>query len=187
MKWTEKKKDAYKAVLILMGLYFSLIETLIPKPFPWIKLGFANIATIMGMEKLGIKSGIEINILRIIIQSFMLGTFFTPNFFISFFAGTVSSFIIGVLYMKKDKFSITAISCFGGFSHNLAQLLFVYFILLKNIDLNSRGILMFIMVFCIAGAFTGIVVGIISQKILSRGGNNGEKIFWNRWYKRRSK
>lgn len=186
MNWTDKKKDAYIITMILMGLYFSLIESLIPKPFPWIKLGFSNIAVLLGMKRLGAKAGIEINVLRIIIQSFMLGTFFTPNFFISFFAGSISACVMAFAY-KKNKFSITAISCLGAFIHNLSQLLFVYFILFRNINIFSKSVLGFVLFFCILGIGTGIFIGIITEQIISRGGKNGKKIFWYRWYKRRGK
>jgi len=183
---TEKKKNAYKSALILMALYFSLIESIIPKPFPWMKLGLANMASIIGMEKIDIKSGIEINILRILIQSFMLGNLFTAGFFISIISGSISICCIGILFLFKKKISITAISCFGGFVHNVFQLLTAYLLLLRNINVFEKKVLMFILFFCFIGVFTGFITGFITENILKTGGKNGKKIFWNRWNKRRS-
>lgn len=184
---SEKKKNAYKAALILMALYFSLLESFIPKPFPWMKLGLANMASVIGMEKIGIKEGIEINILRILIQGFMLGNLFTAGFFISLGSGIVSVSCIGLLFLLRKKFSIVAINCFGGFVHNLSQLWFAYILLLKNIDIFEKKVLIFVLFFCTLGAFAGIVTGIITENILTIGGKDGEKVFWNRWYKRRGK
>ncbi|MGL5278860.1 MAG: Gx transporter family protein, partial [Cetobacterium sp.] len=45
------KRRRYLTAFVLLALYLSLIETLIPKPFPWMKLGLANIATIIALEK----------------------------------------------------------------------------------------------------------------------------------------
>ncbi|NLK63354.1 MAG: hypothetical protein GX287_07885 [Fusobacteria bacterium] len=174
-----KKKDAYKIALILMALYFSLLETLIPKPFPWLKLGFANIAPILGIKKLGIKEGIEINILRILIQSFMTGTLFTPTFFISFISGTVSILIISILFIDKNRFSTVAISSVGGFFHNVTQLLIAYVLLFRNIDIFSKEILYFVLIFSFLGVISGIIIGVLAEKMFFIGGKNGEKVFWN--------
>ncbi|MGL5520554.1 MAG: Gx transporter family protein, partial [Cetobacterium sp.] len=73
------KRRRYLTAFVLLALYLSLIETLIPKPFPWMKLGLANIATIIALEKFDEKMAIEILLLRIFIQGMMLGTLFSPS------------------------------------------------------------------------------------------------------------
>ncbi|MGL4988520.1 MAG: Gx transporter family protein, partial [Cetobacterium sp.] len=47
----DDKKRRYLTAFVLLALYLSLIETLIPKPFPWMKIGFANIVIIIALEK----------------------------------------------------------------------------------------------------------------------------------------
>ena len=35
----EYREEIYLIALVLLGLYLSLIENIIPKPFPWMKIG----------------------------------------------------------------------------------------------------------------------------------------------------
>lgn len=160
----DKKKIAFKISLILMALYFSLFESFIPKPFPWIKLGFANIASLIAMEKLGIKAGIEVTVLRILISSIVLGTFMSPGFMISISSGLFSILIVASLFKYKRYFSIVSISTIGGLSHNLFQLIMVYIIFFRGIDILNKEILIFIEVFLVFGSLSGALVGFLAQK-----------------------
>lgn len=159
----KKKEIALKTALILMAVYFSMLEFLIPKPFPWMKLGFANISTVIGINSFGLKIGLEITILRIIIYGIMTGTIMSPGFIISITAGILSVTVMGLLF-KIKLFSIPMISCFGGFTHNIIQLVVVYFMLFRNIEILQRGTLFFILIFLLIGSISGILVGIVSYK-----------------------
>ena len=98
-----KKREIYLTLFVLLSLYFSLAETIIPKPFPWIKLGIANIATLLALEKFGEKMAIEVTILRIFIQGVMLGTLLSPGFIISFFSKSIT--FIKCFYIKIFAYS----------------------------------------------------------------------------------
>ncbi|BDU49919.1 Gx transporter family protein [Haliovirga abyssi] len=164
MKKSEKKRVAYQITLILMALYFSLLESMIPKPFPWMRIGLSNIATLIGIEKFGVNFGIEIVILRIFINSFMLGTMFTPNFFISLGAGFVTVIIMGGLFKFRKYLSLISISGVAGLVHNFIQLIIVYFLLFRNISIFEREIFIFILFFIVMGFISGAIVGFFAEK-----------------------
>ena len=63
----KKRYEKYLILLILLSLYLSLAETLIPKPFPWLKVGLANIGGIIALEKFGKQMAVEVVVLRILI------------------------------------------------------------------------------------------------------------------------
>ncbi len=46
-----RKREFYIAAFVLLALYLSLLESLIPKPFPWMKFGFSNIIILVILEK----------------------------------------------------------------------------------------------------------------------------------------
>jgi len=56
-KWSEfmikkeYREEIYLIALVLLGLYLSLIENIIPKPFPWMKIGLSNISVLIALEK----------------------------------------------------------------------------------------------------------------------------------------
>jgi len=163
-----KRKEVYLTLFVLLSLYLSLMEIFIPKPFPWMKLGLANIVTIFVMEKYGFKMALETALLRIFIQSITLGTLFSPSFIISSLSGISALFVMGFLYKFRKHLSLIAISSFSAMIHNLMQLVVVYFLLFRNISIYSRSVILFIMVFLIIGIVSGAITGFICEKIKIR-------------------
>lgn len=162
------KRRRYLTGLVLLALYLSLIETLIPKPFPWIKLGLANIATIVALEKFDEKMAIEILLLRVFIQGMMLGTLFSPSFIISLISGGASTLLTILLFRHRENVSLIAICIAGAFAHNLTQLIVVYFLLFRNISIMSKSIFIFIWGFLFMGCISGLITGYICEKLQFR-------------------
>lgn len=191
MRNFQKKRRAHLITLILIALYLSLVESLIPKPFPWMKLGLANLTTLIAFIKFDRKMAVEVFVLRVVTQSIMLGTFLTPSFVISFLSGLVSVLIMIMLFKYKKYLSVISISISSAVMHNLTQLIIVYFLLFKGIDLNTRSVYLFIIMFLIMGIFSGGIVGYIAYRYVEKeekfgGLEDGKKVFWNRWNKRGS-
>jgi heptaprenyl diphosphate synthase len=161
----ENKREGYLIALVLLGLYLSLGENLIPKPFPWMKLGLANIVTLIALEKFNSKMAFEIFFLRIGIQGMMLGTIFTPGFIVSLIAGGTSIFLTVFLYKFRQNLSLMAISSMSAFAHNVLQLIVVYFLLFRNVSLYSRSIIIFILIFLSLGIAAGLITGYITERL----------------------
>lgn len=161
----KNKKDIYLIFLILLGLYLSLIENIIPKPFPWMKIGLSNVSILIALEKFNSKMAIKTLIFRVFIQALMLGTLFTPGFLISLTAGVTSTLFMIFLYRFRKYLSLLSISCISAFLHNLLQLVVVYFLLFRNMSLNSKSIIVFIGVFLMLGVITGLITGVITEKL----------------------
>ncbi len=171
MNWKEiksnpaKYKELYLTLFILLSLYLSLAENIIPKPFPWLKIGLANIVILVALEKFGARMAVEVVLLRIFIQGVLLGTVLTPTFIISLGAGLVSLGVVISLYKLRKYLSLVAISMVGAFFHNLVQMLIAYVIMFRGIDVSSRGILYFVFIFLLLGVVSGGVIGLIVEKI----------------------
>lgn len=164
----ENRREKYLVFLILLSLYLSLLETFIPKPFPWLKLGLSNIGTLIALEKFGKKTAFEVVICRIVIQGIMIGTLFSPGFIISLVSGSVSVCIMVMLYSFRDRLSLVSISVFSALVHNFTQLIVVYFLLFRNMNINSRYVMVFVTGFLMLGIFAGAVTGFIGEKLLLR-------------------
>lgn len=161
----QNKEEIYLIVLVLLGLYLSLLENMIPKPFPWMKIGLSNISVLIALEKFNSKMAIKTLILRVFIQALMLGTLFTPGFIISISAGSISTSVMIFLYKFRKYLSLVSISSLSGFLHNLLQLIIVYFLLFRNMSLNSKSIIIFIAVFLFIGSVTGFITGFIAERL----------------------
>lgn len=167
-KEVEYKHELFLTGLVLLSVYLSLGESLVPKPFPWMKLGLANIATIIALEKFNWKMALEVVILRIFIQGIMLGTMFTPSFIISLIGGGVSTCGMIFLYRFRKYLSLVAISSLAAFIHNGLQLCVVYFLIFRGIDVNSKSVLLFVWIFLFIGIVSGGITGVIVEKIRLR-------------------
>lgn len=188
----EKKRKAHLITLVLMALYLSLFESLIPKPFPWMKLGLANLSTLIAFIIYDRRMGVEVFFLRVLVQGIMLGTLLTPSFVISLLSGSISIFIMYILFSYKKYFSTIAISLCSGLVHNIMQLVVVYFLLFRDVDIYSKSVVLFVLIFVIMGAISGGLIGFIAYKYVEKkekfgGIKNGKKILWYRWNKGRSK
>ena len=161
----ENREEIYLIALVLLGLYLSLVENIIPKPFPWMKIGLSNIAILIALEKFNSKMAIQAILLRVFIQALMLGTLFTPNFIISFSAGLISTLFMIFLYKFRKYLSLVSISCISAFTHNVLQLIVVYFLMFRNISLNSKSIIVFIVIFLFLGVVMGLITGVIATRL----------------------
>ncbi|MCX5779094.1 MAG: Gx transporter family protein [Elusimicrobia bacterium] len=157
------------AVFVTISCVLQIAESLIPHPIPGLRLGLSNVMTLIALVNLGFGYAMEIAILRTVVSSFILGTFMSPTFFLSFSGAVVSTLIMGALYWLSSfsvryRLSIVGISIFGALTHNIVQLSLAYFILIKN-----TGIFSFLPWLCIGavimGWFTGLVAGNVCRKI----------------------
>jgi len=164
----KKKRELYLVAFVLLALYFSLFETVIPKPFPWMKLGLANLATIIVLVKFDKKMAFEVLFLRILIQGMMIGTLFTPGFFISLISGVTSTGVMCLLYNFRRYISLVAISIVSALTHNIVQLIVVYFLLFGNTEIMGRSILIFIIIFLGIGVVSGGIIGVVASKLSLR-------------------
>ena len=154
--------EARIAGLIVVGLLLFIFENYLPRPIPWLKLGLANIATVIALYWLDWKAAIIVSLFRILIGSFFTGNLLTPGFFLSLSGGILAVIAMGLLFHMRI-FGIITISVFGAIFHNLGQLLVAIYILFKN-----NVIWYLLPVLFLSGLLTGIIVGLFSFYLLFR-------------------
>ena len=152
------KKIATSALMIALAMILSFVESQIPSffPIPGIKLGLANIAVIFALYRLSIKDAIVVSLIRVVVVSTLFGTSLTLAYSLS---GAV---LIMVLLKKSDRFSIVGVSVAGGISHNIGQ------IIMAIILMHNSVISYYLPFLIISGIVTGVVIGLVSAKIVER-------------------
>lgn len=156
-----RRKVAYFGVFVALALIFSYVEALIPIPLgiPGVKLGLANLMTVITLYKMGGKEAFVLSLLRITLSGFLFGSMFG---IVYSFAGGLLSLCVMALLKQTQKFSIIGVSMAGGVSHNIGQLI------MAIIVLESISIVYYVPVLIISGMLTGIIIGIISSETLKR-------------------
>ncbi len=156
-----KSRVAYFGVFTALALIFSYVESLIPINFgiPGIKLGIANLITILALFKMSVKDTYLISITRVILSGFMFGNLFAILYSL---AGGLLSLTMMLLFKNSGKFSLYGISMAGGVFHNVGQLIMAMLVV------ESVTIAGYLPMLLVAGLITGLVIGIVSNEMLKR-------------------
>lgn len=176
MKKEEKKDDlarnrkkerttaanvAKYGLLIALACVLSFVESLIPVPIgiPGVKLGLANLVTIVSLYVVGIRGTLFVSIVRVLLTGVMFGGL-SPMLY------SMSGCLVSLLFMisakKLEIFSVRSISILGGIGHNIGQMAMAVLVL-ENLSLGYYfGVLM------LSGMIAGMVVGLLGEMILKR-------------------
>nr|WP_314463227.1 Gx transporter family protein [uncultured Clostridium sp.] len=160
-----KKKSAHMAalygMLIALAFVLSFVESLIPISLgiPGVKLGLANLVTVVGLYTVGTSGTIVVSLLRIVLTGFTFGNLFAMLYSL---AGWGLSIAIMVLCKKKNWFGTSGISILGGIGHNIGQITVAAFVV------KQPGVFFYLPMLLIAGTAAGLVIGILGSMIISR-------------------
>ena len=166
---SKENSKVYKiALLVSISCVLQISEALIPHPIPGLRLGLANMVTLVALVTLGFRSALEIAVFRTILSSFIMGTFMSPTFILSFTAAIISTLVMGFLHWlssfhKPYRLSIIGVSIMGALSHNMVQLYLAYLILVKH-----AGIFVFLPWLSIGAVVTGWITGVVAGSVCRR-------------------
>ena len=158
------QKMALLGVLTAAAIVIAILESFIPSVgIPGVKLGLANIVILIILYELGIWEAAVVNLLRVLVVSFVRGTFLSMGFFMSLTGCVLSLGIMILFYLLIKKFSIIGVSVIGSIFHVTGQ------ILIAMIYLGSAYIFLYLPVIAISAIITGVFVGIVAKLIINTG------------------
>lgn len=158
-------QDKYRiAVLSAYGLVLYGFEGLVPTPVPWLRLGLANIITLVALMLYGLRTAMMVTLIRVILASIFTGTFLGPAFMLSFAGGVCSTAAMGLTYLLcRNLFGPVGLSLIGALFHNIAQLALAYFLFIRRVE----AILLISPVILLLGTLTGGVNGVVSHLLIN--------------------
>lgn len=158
-KITGNKAVALCGVFIALALILSYLENLVPVTFvvPGIKLGLANLVTIITLIKLGFKPALIVSTGRIILSGILFGN---VTIIIYSLAGAFLSIVCMLIVSKIKLFTVTGISVCGAIAHNVGQIIVAAFIM------ENAKILYYLLVLVATGTIAGFLIGIIAGNII---------------------
>ncbi|GAE86833.1 Gx transporter family protein [Acetivibrio straminisolvens] len=153
------KKTVLLGLFVSQALILSLIESWIsiPTPVPGVKLGLANIITVIAIIFFGFREAVSVVIVRCVLSSIFGGGGWML-FLFSVTGGVLSAVVMSVLFKSgNNKFSITGISIAGAISHNIGQ------ILIAALLMKDLAVAVVLPVLLISGCIMGFFVGLVSS------------------------
>ena len=157
------RKLVFIAIMISISVVLSIVETLISGLIfivPGVKLGLANVITLIILVTLGEKEAFLVVITRIMIVALTYSGFFTRSFWISLSGGMLA--ILAMILIKKTKLSIYSISVFGSLMHMVGQIV-------AAMVVSNTETLIYLLPYMIALSIpTGIITAFLANKIVNQ-------------------
>lgn len=156
------KKIVYMALLSAIAIVLHSIEATLPLPLPLgVKLGFANIISLIVVEIYGAKEMFIVNIFRVIISGLITGSIMNYPFFMSC-GGVALSSIMLALITKLTSLPTVSKSIISAICHNIGQLSVLAFIM------STAAIMPYLFIMFVSSIPTGILTGLCAVEVLKR-------------------
>ena len=152
------------------------LDTLIPKPLPFMRLGLANIVILLLLLANDLKSAIIVTFAKTIIGGFFSGALISPTTILSLSGGAFAILIMYLAMKSRIPFSVIGISICGAVAHNLTQIVLVRFILIKSSTIFYLTPILIIFGIT-TGIFTGYLTHLIQERFLQDGNEKRIKEF----------
>lgn len=162
------RKLILMALMVALSMALHFVESFLPwaLPIPGVKLGLANIITVICFYIFSRGAVARIVTTRVVLIGLIAGTLFTPRFWISC-GGAVASYLLMALARSFPKLSPVGVSLLGAVAHNLGQLVIVS-------QLMSSQAIYYYLPFLLIGAIPmGLFTGFSAKATIKALGNIG--------------
>ena len=151
---------ATAATLTAAALMLAYLEAVLGFliPIPGVKLGLANLATLLLLYRFGASYAVTVSLLRICLAALLVGSPF--SFLYSLVGGILA--LLGMLLLCRLGFSPIAGSTLGGMLHVVGQ------IGVACIVTETPRLLYYLPILLTAGFVTGLALGLLSVKLIPR-------------------
>jgi heptaprenyl diphosphate synthase len=150
------------ALFISQALILTIIESwiAIPSPVPGVKLGLANIVTLVTIVFFGLKDVLALVTVRSLLGSLLGGGLVLFPF--SLAGGLLSAVVMYILRKKMGKsFSLLGISIAGAIAHNIGQLSVAAFMT------GGFAVFGYLPVLMVSGIVMGCFIGIAANLLIN--------------------
>lgn len=157
----QTKRITTIAMLAAVALIIFIVESQLPPlaPIPGIKIGLANVITLVTLVWFGEKDAFTVLILRIVLGSVFAGQMMS---FMYSMAGGFLCFAVMALSIKVFKVrGIWIVSVLGAISHNAGQ------IAVALIVTRTWQIIGYFPILIISAVITGVFIGIVSSCVVN--------------------
>lgn len=158
------RRASFLGMLVALAVAVNLLEAQVPAPLPWVRLGFANLMTLIAILTLGWKEGFLVTILRVIIGGLVLGGFLGPAFLLSLSGGVAGTAVMALMAPGVWRiWSPLAASTAGAFAHGGAQVLVLFALLVRTPE-----ILLLLPWVLLSSLASGVATGLLANLLLAR-------------------
>lgn len=160
----DPRKLVSLSLITAVGLILFSVETSIPRPLPWMRLGLANIAPLLALVFYGGWEAAGVMAAKVVVGGLLSGCILGPSFLLASAGGCAAVCCMSVAHrVAGSRFSVVGISVIGSASHNLTQLAVAGAWLI-----GPGAAAMLAPFFLLSGLVAGLLVGLVAQVLLLR-------------------
>ncbi len=149
------RRQVFLGLFIAIAVSLHAFESLLPTPVPWLRLGLANVMTLVALYLYDGRAAWCVSLARVGIGALLLGRLFSPGFWLAL-VGTIfaTSAMIIMYRVAGRRLSPIGISAIGATGHALGQILAARLLVVQHAAVWQ--ILPFFLLFTlVAGILTG--------------------------------
>ncbi len=157
------RKLVFLAIMVSASVVLSIVESLISATLfiiPGVKLGLANIVTLVLFYIYSDRDAFVVVIIRIFLVGLIYSGLFQPTFWMSL-SGGVLAFATMMILKRIPGLSIMSVSVGGALMHMVGQ------IIMAIIVLNTETLIYYLPYMMLISVPTGIFTGIVSKRMIT--------------------
>jgi len=165
MVLTQKKMNPKKETLVAFFLAISVsayvIETFIPQPLPFFRVGIANVPIMILLARGYFSVALWVGMGKVIFGGVLSGILFSPQILLSF-CGTLSSVLV-MMFAFRFSFglSMVGVSVLGAFFSNLCKIMVAQILIFSQFEY-------LLVPLTFLSIISGVIVGVLSSVILGQ-------------------
>jgi len=119
----DTRRLARVGLLVALAGALQALESLVPSPVPWFRLGLANAFVVVALHAWGLRAGVGVALGKVLVGGLLAGRLLSPAFFLSL-AGTSAAVAVMAVAVRFLPFlGFVGVSALGAQCHALGQLL----------------------------------------------------------------
>ena len=147
-----------------VALVLFVLESLAPRPLPWMKLGLGNIGVLLALLVYGFAAALCISLLKLVVGGLLSGGLGGPAFVVAGGAGLASVVMMAAArWIRSGLFSPVGLSVVGALTHQIMQLVLAYLLFIDHVSLFA-----FLPLALINGLASGIFIGLLVYWLLEK-------------------
>lgn len=161
---TRSRRQVFLALFIALAVSLHILESLLPSPVPWLRLGLANIMTLSALYLYGGRAAWTVSLARVGIGALLLGRLFSPGFWLALTGTIVATSVMIIVHRICGRYlSPVGVSAIGAAGHALGQVLAARLLIIQH-----EAIWQIAPLFLFFTVFSGVLTGWLATILLQR-------------------
>ena len=163
-KLARARRQVFLALLVAIAIIMHILESLLPSPIPWLRLGLANIMTLSALYLYGGRAAWTVSLARTGIGALLLGRLLSPGFWLALTGAIVATSVMIIVHRSCGRYlSPIGVSAAGAVGHAMGQVLAARLLIIQH-----EAIWQILPLFMFFSVISGVLTGWLAMLLLQR-------------------